>query len=144
MANVRLYVNGQMVLPDIGKDMLSMVGWSDSENIKYCTRDKDGKFVPVDIILDSDRYIGYFGDESVILAISKNRNVTICVDVNGFDINEAKGYNYFVRVYHFSSVYTELSLPSIDLEVHLVDKDWMHLTWKYLETVFEADISTYL
>lgn len=144
MADVRLYIDGQMVLPEIGKDMLSMTGWSDSENIKYCTKDKDGKFIPVDMILDSDNYIGYFGDEDVTVAISKHRNVTICVDVNGFGIDEAKGYDYFVRTYYFSSIYTELSLPSIDLEVHLVDPDWMHLTWKYLENVFEAYISTYL
>ena len=144
MADVRLYIDGQMVLPDVGKDMLSMTGWTDSADIKYCTKDKNsGKFIPRELVLDCDRYIGYFGDDDVTLAISRNRNLTMCVNVKTFQL-DAPGYDYFARTYYFSNVYTELSLPDIELEVHKLDDDWMHLSWNYSGYHFEADISTYL
>ena len=144
MADVRLYIDGQMILPEIGKDMLSMTGWSDSENIKYCTKDKDGKFIPVDMILDSDRYIGYFGDEDVTVAISNYSNITVACNLKTFEIEGSDKYDYFIRTYHLSSILTEVDLTSIDLTVHKLDEDWLYFKWEFLDRTFEAYISIYI
>lgn len=146
MADVKLYVDGQMVLPEVGKDMLSMVGWTDSKDIKYCTkvREEADKFVPFDLLLDSDRYIGYFGDEDVTLAISRNRNITLIINTKTVNIKGAENYDYFAKTYYFSGTYTELDLPTIDLYVRRIEEDWMHLIWAYMGIIFEADISLYL
>lgn len=149
MADVRLYIDGQMIIPEVGKDMLSMVGWSDSSDVKYCTKKRENwqeinKFIPVDTVLDSDRYLGYFGDEDVTLAISRNRNISIAINLKKFELEGTEGYDYFIRTYYFSDMYTELDIDSVELTVHRVNKDWLHMSWKYEDVLFEADISTYL
>lgn len=143
MAEVKLYIDGQMILPEVGKDMLSMVGWSDTEETKYCSKEK-GQFIPLPIRLDSDTYLGYFGDEDVTLLISRNRNISVCINLHSVPVKGTDGYDYFIRTYYISAIYCELVLKDIELEVHRVNKDWMHLKWNYNGVVFEADISLFL
>lgn len=144
MAEVKVYIDGQMLLPEIASDMLSMVGWTDSKEVRYCTKNEQGEFVPYDIVLDSNRYLAYYGDEDVLLVISKNRNITLCINMNTFKLPGVENYDYFARTYYLSGIYTELSLPDINLEIHRIDKDWMHLQWAYNDALFEADISIFL
>ena len=72
MAEIKAYIDKQLILSDIASDMLSMTGWSDTCLTKYCTRNKDSdELVPIDLKLDSDSYVCYFGDEDVTAVAPK-------------------------------------------------------------------------
>ena len=145
MAEIKAYIDKQLILSDIASDMLSMTGWSDTYLTKYCTRNKDSdKLVPVDLKLDSDSYVCYFGDEDVTVAISNYRNITVVCNLKTFEIEGSDKYDYFVRTYHLSSILTEVNLASIDLTVHKLNEDWLYFKWEFLDHTFEAYISTYI
>ena len=100
MAEIKAYIDKQLILSDIASDMLSMTGWSDTCLTKYCTRNKDSdEFVPIDLKLDSDNYICYFGDEDVTVAISNYRNITVVCNLKTFEIEGSDKYDYFVIIY---------------------------------------------
>lgn len=145
MAEIKAYVDKQLILSNIASDMLSMTGWSDTCLTKYCTKNNDrDKLVPIDLNLDNDSYICYFGDEDITVAISNYRNITVVCNVKTFEIEDSDKYDYFVRTYHLSSILTEVNLTSIDLTVHKLNEDWLYFKWEFLDHIFEAYISTYI
>lgn len=145
MAEIKAYIDNQLILSNVASDMLSMTGWSDTELTKYCTKEKNqDKFSPIKIRLDSDHYICYFGDEEVTVAISNYRNIVVACNLKTLGLDGAEDYDYFVRIYHLSSILTEVDLESIDLKIHKVDDDWLYFKWEFLDHLFEAYISTYI
>ena len=147
MAKVKVYVDDQLVLDEVASDMLSMTGWSDSDETTYCDI-STSEFKKADIRLDSDNYIAYFGDETITSAISKNRNVTLVINSRALKMYEltefakTKDYDYLVKRFYLSSRLTEYSNDLIDLSITRYDDDWIHLSWNYYEDIkFEAYIS---
>lgn len=145
MAEIEAYVDKQLILSDIASDMLSMTGWSDTDLTRYCTRNKGSdKFYPIELKLDSDKYICYFGDEDVTVAISDYRNISVACNLKTLGVEDCDDYDYFVRTYHLSSVLSEVDLESISLSVHKINEDWLYFKWEFLDHLFEAYISTYI
>lgn len=147
MATVKVYVDGQQLLDEIASDMLSMTGWSDSEDTTYCDI-STSEFKKANIRLDSDKYIAYFGDETITLAISRNRNVTLAINGKALkmyknpEFAKTKDFDYLVKRFYLSSRLTEYENDLIDLKITRYDENWIYLSWKYYEdTTFEAYIS---
>lgn len=144
MAEVKLYINGQMILPEIAADMLAMTGWEDSESTRYCTTTKDNKVESYDLLLNSDRFIAYAGSEFVTLAISRNRNITIVVNLallrKGLS-EKFKDYDYLARTFYISNKLTELNVDSIQITTTKYNEDYLYLKWYIEDNLVEAYIS---
>ena len=147
MAKVKVYIDDQLVLDDIASDMLAMTGWSDTDETTYCDISTPD-FKKVDLRLDSDTYIAYFGDELVTLAISDHRNVTIAMNTKEFKMYEipkfegTQEYDYLIKKFYLSSRLTEYKNDLINLLITRYDNDWIYLRWEYYEnSKFEAYIS---
>lgn len=124
--------------------MLAMTGWEDSPEVKYCTTTKENKIIPYDLVLNNDRFIAYAGDEFATLAISRNRNITVAVNLTllGKDLNEEfKNYDYLARTFYISSRLTELDIESIGLITRKYDDDYLYLQWNLEGFSIEAYIS---
>lgn len=144
MATVKLYIDSQMVLPEIASNMLAMTGWEDSGEIKYCTTENGKEIKPYDLILNSDRFIAYAGNEFAVLAISKNRNITVAVNLKVLDeklYEHFTGYDYLARTYYISSKLTELNIDSVGITTTKYDDDYLYLTWELDDHLVEAYIS---
>ncbi len=131
MATARLYINNQLVLEDIASDMMSMLGFEDTEETKYLDISSLDKPIEKAGPMCKKGYLIYYGNEDVFLTVTKNRNLLIFVR-NDFDkSSEHEEYDYLVKMFTFNSRLTELSIPSINLfSTKCIDTDEIHISFQ--------------
>ena len=138
MAEVKLYINNQQVLPEIAADMMTMLGFEDTEETTYLDlfsrNKKEVRHGPI-----VGKYAAYYGDENVFITVSRNRNLLVFIknDLIGGDAN----YDYSVKMYTFSSILTELDVDLIGLKCRKEGED-LHITyWEFEDEIVDIYIS---